>query len=92
VSKTPRTDKAWHATLDWCNKRDRMHDPHHAALANLAETLERDISECLTTLEAAKDHLKQGGCLCEFMAESEYDCDHCRMIDDIEVTLKNCKP
>lgn len=39
---TPETDAEWHATLDWCNKRNESHDPHHASLANLCEKLERE--------------------------------------------------
>jgi len=39
---TPETTKAWHEALDWCRLRGEAHDPHHAALANLAEKLERE--------------------------------------------------
>jgi hypothetical protein len=41
---TPQTDKVWHETLDFCNKRDEYPDPHHVALANLAEKLERELA------------------------------------------------
>jgi hypothetical protein len=44
--QTPETQKVWHATIDWCNKRDAMQDPQHVALANLAESLERRLAAC----------------------------------------------
>ena len=42
---TPETTSAWYAALDWCRLRGEGHDPHHAALANLAEKLERERDE-----------------------------------------------
>lgn len=44
-SKTPRTQKIWHETLNWCNERDIAPDCQHAALANLAEDLETQLAE-----------------------------------------------
>lgn len=45
TTETPETHKAWQEALSWCEKRNESHDPHHAALANLAEKLERERDE-----------------------------------------------
>lgn len=50
MSDTPETTKAWHECLNWCHARDEYHDPHHAALANLAERLERQRDAYAETL------------------------------------------
>lgn len=47
----PETTAAWYAALDWCRLRGEGHDPHHAALANLSEKLERE-------RDAARDALR----------------------------------
>jgi hypothetical protein len=51
---TPETTSAWYAALDWCRLRGEGHDPHHAALANLAEKLERERDARYTIEEIAE--------------------------------------
>ena len=73
---TPETTAAWYAALDWCRLRGEGHDPHHAALANLAEKLERE-------RDAARESLTElYGALVRYEADvdSEAPSEHCRMM------------
>jgi hypothetical protein len=45
ASDTPESSAAWHDCIAWLNQRDEREDPHHVALANLAEKLERERNE-----------------------------------------------
>jgi len=56
-SDTPETDEKWSATLEWCSQRNESHDPHHAALANLCEKLERE-RNVLSDAISERDQLK----------------------------------
>ena len=53
--ENPETDKVWHETLDFCNKRDEYPDPQHVALANLCEKLERQRNEAWKTIKDIRE-------------------------------------
>ncbi len=57
MSDTPRTAKAWGECLNWITSRDMAHDPQHAALANLAEDLERELSAVNAKITELENHL-----------------------------------
>jgi hypothetical protein len=83
MSKTPRTDAAaYPEPITFIE----------VVGSEFARRLESDLGDCLATLESVRDYLQCGQCLCDFRPESENVCGRCRMLDDVETTLKNCKP
>jgi hypothetical protein len=63
-----------------------------AATSEDFDRMEKDLGECVTTLESVRDYLKQGTCLCVVFPDSETICARCRMLADVETTIANCKP
>lgn len=55
-SDTPKTDRALHDFFAWLKQREEREDPHHVALADLCEKLERERNEA----RAYADKLAQG--------------------------------
>jgi len=53
-SDTPETDRAWHDCIAWLNQREEREDPHHVALADLCEKLERERNESRLEVEKLK--------------------------------------
>jgi len=66
MSDTPRTDKAWSDALSQINTAERGHDPHHAALANLAAQLERELADVMAQRNGLMESL-------EWMATAKAD-------------------
>jgi hypothetical protein len=84
MSETPRTDEATWLVLTESGKSERW------AKVDLCAAIERDLNECLATLESVRDYLKSGNCFCYH--SGDYLCQRCRMLADVETTLRNCKP
>lgn len=84
MSDTPRTDAelAKFYESEWS---DFVH-------CDFARQLERELAECIATLDTALECLSTGLCSCEYLKAAPRQCHRCRVIDDIETTLKNCRP
>lgn len=86
MSKTPRTDEATWQVVNDDGSTDRWVKVDQCA------AIERDLNDCLATLESVLVYLQCGQCLCEYKPSPVTHCDRCRMLADVETTLKNCKP
>lgn len=63
LSDTPESSAAWHDCIAWLNGRDEREDPHHVALANLAEKLERERNEARRQWSIHQDRLSEANVL-----------------------------
>lgn len=85
MSASPITDALW-----------ARHQGTTALLATdaieLCGKLERDLSECLTMLEAVKSHLERGHCGCTYHGPHAGKCSRCEILSDVETTIHNTKP
>lgn len=77
--ETPITNRIWHETLDWCNKRDEVPDQQHVALANHAELMEAERN-------ATKDQAMK-----VYETFKGDDATYRRRIDELERAIRNLR-
>lgn len=83
MSKTPRTDVAAY---------EEALTALEVVGVGFARRLESDLTDCLATLESVRDYLREGTCGCITGDGVHFGCARCRMLDDVETTIKNTKP